>query len=152
MVSFSEPSENQTLDWLFFINHILEIYKAFQDRLTFLNRHMIVWVSWIFSICEIYWKGRTAGHLVFWKPWPVTGHRATAILYWFFVFLVLTEALFLIIAVQADNQPHSDFNISDFNLGINYGNLGRVIMLTVFEKFETVSNRVLFWGQVEVTL
>ena len=44
-----------------------------------------------------------------------------------FVFLVLTEALFLIIAVQADNQPHSDFNF-----GINYGNLGRVIMLTVF--------------------
>ena len=30
-----------------------------------------------------------------------------------FVFLVLTEALFLIIAVQVDNQPHSDFKISD---------------------------------------
>ena len=63
-----------------------------------------------------------------------------------------TEALFLIIAVQADNQPHSDFNISDFNFGIKYGNLGRVIMLTVFEKFETVFNRVLFGGQVKVTL
>ena len=49
-----------------------------------------------------------------------------------FVFLVLTAALFLIIAVQADNQPHSDFKISDFNFGINYGNLGCVIMLTVF--------------------
>ena len=59
-------------------NIILEIYKAFQDRLTFLNRHMIVWFSWICSICEIYWKDRTAGHLVFWKPWPVTGHIATA--------------------------------------------------------------------------
>ena len=55
-------------------NTRLEIYKAFQDRLTFLNRHMIVWFSWICSICEIYWKDRTAGHLVFWKPWPVTGH------------------------------------------------------------------------------
>ena len=55
-------------------NARLEIYKAFQDRLTFLNRHMIVWFSWICSICEIYWKDRTAGHLVFWKPWPVTGH------------------------------------------------------------------------------
>ena len=30
-----------------------------------------------FWICEIYWKDRTAGHLVFWKPWPVTGHLAT---------------------------------------------------------------------------
>ena len=61
-------------------NARLEIYKAFQDRLTFLNRHMIVWFSWICSICEIYWKDRTAGHLVFWKPWPVTGHIATAYL------------------------------------------------------------------------
>ena len=34
---------------------------------------------------EIYWKYRTAGHLVFWKPWPVyTGHIATA----FFVCIV----------------------------------------------------------------
>ena len=29
-------------------NAILEIYKAFQDRLTFLTGHMIVWLSWIF--------------------------------------------------------------------------------------------------------
>ena len=35
MVSSSEPSVNQTID-------ILDIYKAFQDRLTFLNRHMII--------------------------------------------------------------------------------------------------------------
>ena len=27
-------------------NARLEIYKAFQDRLTFLNRHMIVWIGW----------------------------------------------------------------------------------------------------------
>ena len=74
-VFWAQYEPNAILDWS--INR----YKAFQDRLTFLNRHMIVWFSWIFSICEIYWKGRTAGHLVFWKPWPVTGHRATAILY-----------------------------------------------------------------------
>ena len=49
-------------------NARLEIYKAFQDRLTILNR----------LIGEIYWKYRTAGHLVFSKPWPVTGHIATA--------------------------------------------------------------------------
>ena len=24
----------------------------------------------IFRFCEIYWEYRTAGHLVFWKPWP----------------------------------------------------------------------------------
>ena len=36
---------------------------------------MIVWFSWICSICEIYWKDRTAGHLVFWKPWLVTGQN-----------------------------------------------------------------------------
>ena len=36
-------------------------------RLTFiiLNRHMIVWLSWIISICEIQEEYRTAGHLVF---------------------------------------------------------------------------------------
>ena len=65
----SEPSVNP---W----NAILEIHNVFQGPLTFLNRHIcaIVWFSRIFSICEIYWKDRTAGHLVFWKPWPVTGH------------------------------------------------------------------------------
>ena len=68
-------------------NAILEIYKAFQDRLTFLNRHMIVLFSWICSICEIYWKDRTAGHLVFWKPWPVTSHIATAYLLYDKVFI-----------------------------------------------------------------
>ena len=26
----------------------------------------------IFRFCEIYWQYRTAGNLVFWKPWPVT--------------------------------------------------------------------------------
>ena len=53
-----------------------------------------------------------------------------------FVFVVLTDALFLIIRVEADNQPPSDFKISVLCnviiFGINYGNLGRVIMLTVF--------------------
>ena len=53
-----------------------------------------------------------------------------------FVSVVLTDALFLIIRVEADNQPPSDFKISDLCnviiFGVNYGNLGRVIMLTVF--------------------
>ena len=73
-----------------------------------------------------------------------------------FVFVVLTDALFLIIRVEADNQPHSDFKISVLSnviiFGINYGNLGRVIMLTVFQKFETVSNSVLFFSANGVTL
>ena len=34
------------------------------------SRHTIVCFSWDESIGEIYWKYRTAGHLVFWKPWP----------------------------------------------------------------------------------
>ena len=53
-----------------------------------------------------------------------------------FFFVVLTDALFLIIRVEADNQPPSDFKISDLCnviiFGINYRNLGRVIMLAVF--------------------
>ena len=53
-----------------------------------------------------------------------------------FGFVVITDALFLIIRVEADNQPPSDFKISVLSnviiFGINYGNLGRVIMLTVF--------------------
>ena len=65
--SVSRESVNQTLE-----------YKAFQDYLTFVNRHMIVWFSKISPICQIYWTERTVGHLVFWKLWPVTGHIATA--------------------------------------------------------------------------
>ena len=53
-----------------------------------------------------------------------------------FVFVVLTDALFLIVRVEADNQPPSDFKSFDLCnviiFGLNYGNLGRVIMLTVF--------------------
>ena len=45
-------------------SHILSTFRLF------LNRHIIVWFSWIISICEIYGEYRTAGHLVFWKPWP----------------------------------------------------------------------------------
>ena len=38
-------------------NAKLEIYEAFQDHLTFLNRHMLLFqISWIFSICQIYWE------------------------------------------------------------------------------------------------
>ena len=42
-----------------------------QNRLVWSgSRLMIVQNGWIFSICEIYWEYGTAGHLVFWKPWP----------------------------------------------------------------------------------
>ena len=37
------------------------IFSTF--RCTFLNRHMIVWFSWIISICEIYGEYGTADHL-----------------------------------------------------------------------------------------
>ena len=37
-------------------NATIEIYKAFQERLTFLNRHMIVKITLLFSISEIYWE------------------------------------------------------------------------------------------------
>ena len=44
-----------------------------QNRLVWSgSRLMIVQNGWIFSICGIYWEYGTAGHLVFWKPWPVT--------------------------------------------------------------------------------
>ena len=46
----------------------LEIYKAFQDRLTCLNSFDFVKFS----------EYGTAGHLLFLTPWPVTGHIATA--------------------------------------------------------------------------
>ena len=73
MVSFSEPCVNQTL----FLRSMLCVNQTLfliSGRFAFLNRQITVWISWVFSICEIYWKDRTAGHLVFWKPWPVTGH------------------------------------------------------------------------------
>ena len=53
-----------------------------------------------------------------------------------FVFVVHTDAFFLIIRVEADNQPPSNFKIFDLCnviiFGINYRNLGRLIMLNVF--------------------
>ena len=54
----------------------LEIYKAFQDRLTCLNRHMIVKLARVFRFCEIYgiWDCRSFSVLT---PWPITGHIAT---------------------------------------------------------------------------
>ena len=55
-------------------NAMLKIYKAFEDSLTFLNWHMILWFNWICSICEIYWKHRTAGHLVLTLK-TLTGYR-----------------------------------------------------------------------------
>ena len=46
---------------------------------SFLDRNMIVWFSWICWISEIYWKDRTAGHLVFWKPWPARSRAEKSI-------------------------------------------------------------------------
>ena len=40
-VWFTLCSENETKP-----NTRLEMYKAFQDRLTFLNGHLIVWIGW----------------------------------------------------------------------------------------------------------
>ena len=38
-------------------------------RLTFLHRHMIVWFSWIISICEIHGEYRTAVLYSSWITW-----------------------------------------------------------------------------------
>ena len=75
-------SENETMFWhleLFSARLPVQVLKTLNDRqsyihstfrLTFLNRQMIVCFGWIISICEIHGEYRTAGHLVFWKPWP----------------------------------------------------------------------------------
>ena len=57
-----------------------------------------------------------------------------------FVFFVFSEALFLIMGVQADNQPPSDFKISDLRSVKIWDKL------RIFRWFETVSNRVLFFS------
>ena len=44
-----------------------EISPVYWNR----SRLMIVQNGWILSICETsYWEYGTAGHWVFWKPWP----------------------------------------------------------------------------------
>ena len=55
----------------------LSLFNLYQRLET--NKNVIVWNGWIFPICEIYWEYGTAGHLVFWKPWPVTDHIGTAL-------------------------------------------------------------------------
>ena len=81
-IKFIELRKRNHVLWhleLFWARLPVNVFKTLNDRqscffskfrMTFLNRHMIVWFSWIFSICEIYWEYGTAGHLVFWKPWP----------------------------------------------------------------------------------
>ena len=55
--------------------------KAWGDRRRLTSYHLDLSVCCFFSwntlkhypsrrFCEIYWEYRTAGHLVFWKPWP----------------------------------------------------------------------------------
>ena len=48
-------------DWVYEDRNFFELWKRDVRTLTY---------GWLFSICEIYWKYRTAGHLVFWKSWP----------------------------------------------------------------------------------
>ena len=74
------PTEGYVqFDLKFISNNSIEgnfIYLISKFRLPFLHQHMIVWFSWtFFSICEIYGEYRTAGHLVFWKPWPAVELR-----------------------------------------------------------------------------
>ena len=55
--------------------------KAWRDRRRLTSYHLDLSVCCFWSwntlqhypcrrFCEIYWEYRTAGHLVFWKPWP----------------------------------------------------------------------------------
>ena len=39
-------SQSQNMVSLFSEPSVLKLYKAFQDRLTFLHRHMVVWIGW----------------------------------------------------------------------------------------------------------
>ena len=60
--------------WALSVNQALNLrpIKRFSG-LTFLTRHMIVWIS-----CFFFDLWNLQKQLVFWKPWPVTGHIATA--------------------------------------------------------------------------
>jgi len=69
-----------------------KLYKAFQDHLNFLNRHMIVWIGWNSSFSQIYYKCRTAGHLVFWKSLPAVDRKnVSTVTKHHFVFWALTK-------------------------------------------------------------
>ena len=60
----------------FFVQGNLNFALMYRNNIEFSVFVLCHWVD-----CEIYWEYRTAGHLVFWKPWPVTGHIATACLF-----------------------------------------------------------------------
>ena len=57
----------------FFVQGNLNFALMYRNNIEFSVFVLCHWVD-----CEIYWEYRTASHLVFWKPWPVTGHIATA--------------------------------------------------------------------------
>ena len=57
----------------FFVQGNLNFALMYRNNIEFSVFVLRHWVD-----CEIYWEYRTASHLVFWKPWPVTGHIATA--------------------------------------------------------------------------
>ena len=72
-VNFFSFKIEETYTLTKFVDHKLSLSQSI------LTRHMIVWSAWHSSIWKNYWKKyRTAGHLVFWKSWPVTGHIAAA--------------------------------------------------------------------------
>lgn len=73
MVSYSEPSISQALDFTS-INHF---------RIAW---HFLINIQWFelartLRFHKIYKKYQTSGHLLFFKPWPVTAHIATAHLF-----------------------------------------------------------------------
>ena len=57
----------------FFVQGNLNFALMYRNNIEFSVFFLCHWVD-----CEIYWEYRTASHSVFWKPWPVTGHIATA--------------------------------------------------------------------------
>ena len=68
-LSSEDETMFQTLIELFSARLPVTVFKTLNDRqsyilstfcLTFLDRHIIVWFSWIISICEIYGEYRTA--------------------------------------------------------------------------------------------
>ena len=57
----------------FLVQGNLNFALMYRNNIEFSVFFLCHWVD-----CEIYWEYGTASHSVFWKPWPVTGHIATA--------------------------------------------------------------------------
>ena len=81
---YTVGSNTLICEWIFFLlklkrltlwQHLLIRYYVSQSILNQCTACMIVWADWDSSICQNF---GLAGHLVFWKSWPVTCHIATA--------------------------------------------------------------------------